>query len=243
VFRRVSIFTSATFAVAIIAACTSSPGAPSGNGKTSALLTGLQIAPANWTGATNLLLYPGSVSELVASATFSDGTTRPVAPDTAWTSSAAAVAAVSPSGLVTAMSDGTADVQASYLGKSGSFHFFVNARSRVSGDGIVLLSTTPAPGTALQQGQAVTFTATVQYHFEHTTGGALRGIVLDQQHFRVYEGPLVPVSTADGIATVSGTAVIGPGTTMVELFIPLYNDPSVLSTTVDSVAAYPISTH
>jgi len=229
--------------VAIIAACSHSPSAPSSNGNTSAVLTGLQVAPANWTGATNLVLYPGSVSELVASATFSDGTTRLVAPDTAWTSSAAGIAAVSPSGLVTAMSDGTADVQASYLGKSASFRFFVNARSKVSGDGIVLLSATPAAGTALQQGQAVTFSATVQYHFEHTTGGALRAIVQDQTHLFLYEGPLVLVSTADGIATVSGTTTVRPGMTMAELFIPLYDDPSVLSTTVASDAAYPVSTH
>src|SRR5262245_28171557 len=109
--RRSSTFTAAPSLVLIIAACSHQPSDSLRTGNASAMRTGLQVAPATWTGATNLVQYPGSVSELVASATFPDGTTRLVAPDTAWTSSAAGIAAVSPSGLVTAMSDGTADVQ------------------------------------------------------------------------------------------------------------------------------------
>jgi len=64
----------------------------------------------------------GWTTQFVARVTLSDGSSRDVTADAAWTSSNAAVVTVSNEGVVTGIDPGEADVQAAYQGFSGSAH-------------------------------------------------------------------------------------------------------------------------
>jgi hypothetical protein len=59
-------------------------------------------------------------SQLIARATLSDGTLQDVSTLATWSSSNPAVATVSPSGLVTAVTIGTTNISAAYQGKTGT---------------------------------------------------------------------------------------------------------------------------
>ena len=62
----------------------------------------------------------GAIAQFSAFASFSDGTTRTVTSTATWSSSNPSVAAVSSSGLVTALSAGDAEVRASFDAQTGS---------------------------------------------------------------------------------------------------------------------------
>jgi RHS repeat-associated protein/uncharacterized repeat protein (TIGR01451 family) len=64
-------------------------------------------------------LAPGETVQLMATATYSDNSTQNVTAQAVWTTSATVVATVSTSGLVTAASQGTATITASFNSKSG----------------------------------------------------------------------------------------------------------------------------
>lgn len=66
----------------------------------------------------------GGVSQFTATAVYSNNTTGDVTPSAVWQSDNAA-ASVGPSGLVSALSSGTANISATYLGKTGSHAFVV----------------------------------------------------------------------------------------------------------------------
>jgi hypothetical protein len=67
-----------------------------------------------------LLINVGTSLQFIATATMSDGTIRIPTAIASWQSSNPAVATVSSSGLVTAVSSGTVTITATYLGTSGS---------------------------------------------------------------------------------------------------------------------------
>ena len=62
----------------------------------------------------------GSSSQFTATATMSNGTTEVVTSSATWTSSDPNVATVTPGGLVTAIAEGTASIQATFDNISGS---------------------------------------------------------------------------------------------------------------------------
>lgn len=64
----------------------------------------------------------GSTSQLTATAVMSDGSGQSVTSQATWQSSATSVATVNPSGLVSGIAAGDADITATYQGKNGKFH-------------------------------------------------------------------------------------------------------------------------
>jgi hypothetical protein len=88
-----------------------SPAAPT------VTVTGVQVTVA---GGASASLAPGETRQLVATATRSDGANVDVTSTASWQSSSTSIATVSPSGLVTAVAEGTADVSATYNGSRGS---------------------------------------------------------------------------------------------------------------------------
>jgi hypothetical protein len=81
------------------------------------------IAVTGFSGAAT----PGQTAQLAANATYSDGTTQTITQVATWESANQAVATVSPSGLVTFVSLGEADIRATYRSVVGSARVVVNA--------------------------------------------------------------------------------------------------------------------
>jgi uncharacterized repeat protein (TIGR01451 family) len=79
-----------------------------------AALQSIAVSPANTT------IAPGMTQQYAATGTYSDNSTQDLTASSAWTSSSAGVASVSPSGLVTATAPGTTNVSASNSGKAGA---------------------------------------------------------------------------------------------------------------------------
>lgn len=77
-------------------------------------------------------LAPGAGLQLVATATYSDGSAADVTTQAAWSSSNPLVATVSATGYVTAVAAGTAQIQATYGGLTGSDPVTVTACARGS---------------------------------------------------------------------------------------------------------------
>jgi hypothetical protein len=98
------------------AACGSnSPTTPTPT-PSSATLTGLTVSTASPTA---------SVFQLVATARFSDNTTKDVTSLAQWASSNASLATVAPTGMVTVVGTGSVDLRATYQTVSDSLHLVV----------------------------------------------------------------------------------------------------------------------
>ena len=65
-------------------------------------------------------LSAGATGQFKATATMSDGTTQDVTSAASWTSSNTAVATITEAGLVTAISDGSTTITATYQSESGN---------------------------------------------------------------------------------------------------------------------------
>ncbi len=74
-------------------------------------------------------------SQLGATANFSGGTTQDVTNSATWTTSNAAVASVTSTGLVTALTNGSATITAAYQGLSGSLAVLVTLRATATASG------------------------------------------------------------------------------------------------------------
>jgi hypothetical protein len=102
----------AALGVAFLLGCSvSSSKSPSSPSST---VTSLQVL------GTSSLTVTNPSSQLSAMATFGDKSVLNATAQAAWQSSDPSVAGVSPSGLVTAVSAGSAEIRASYQGASGS---------------------------------------------------------------------------------------------------------------------------
>jgi trimeric autotransporter adhesin len=117
---------------------------------TSATLLSITISP------TTLSLAAGTNQQLTATATFSDGSTQNVSSSLSWTSSAPAVANVSATGLVSALTPGDATI----TGTSGSVTATLSMS--VTPASIVSISLTP-PSATLAIGQSQLFSATAAF--------------------------------------------------------------------------------
>ncbi len=110
----VSIYFGSALVALFLAACGGSPTAPSQSQPTTPTrtLTAIQVSGS-------MSLSEGKTAQLTAQATYSDGSTEDVSTRATWKSSDTKVATVSATGLVTAVSTGSADVTADFQGQSG----------------------------------------------------------------------------------------------------------------------------
>jgi YVTN family beta-propeller protein len=86
------------------------------------VLTGIAVSPAH------PFLAAGSSTQLTATGTYSDGSAKDISGTATWSSSNPAVAAVSASGLVTAVAPGTTTITAALAGLSATASVTVTAR-------------------------------------------------------------------------------------------------------------------
>ena len=113
-------------------------------------VTGLSVSAS----ATSVVV--GGTATVMATASYSDGTSATVTPT--WSSSNAVVATVSSSGTVTAVAAGTATITGTFEGQSGSVEVTVTAA-----DATVTSLAVTAAATSLEVGQTTTVTATATY--------------------------------------------------------------------------------
>jgi hypothetical protein len=99
------------------AACGGAPTVPSASPTAAATVSSVTVTG----GAPSV----GGIAQLVAVASLSDGTSQVVTAQASWSSSSLPVASVSPSGLVTGVGPGEADVIATYQGVSGRVHLSI----------------------------------------------------------------------------------------------------------------------
>ncbi|WNG59547.1 Ig-like domain-containing protein [Archangium gephyra] len=148
-----------------------------------ATLTGVSVTPANIT------LAAGGTQQLTVTGTYSDGSTKSLTTNAAFTSETPATATVSsPGGLVTAVAAGTARITATVSGKSASTSVTVGSSSATLSS--IALGPSPA---SVAQGSTLQLTVTGTYSDNSTrplTGGVTFG------------------SSAEGIATVSSSGVV-----------------------------------
>src|SRR5260221_6604642 len=108
---------------------------------TAATLTSIGVSPADAS------IAAGTEQQLAATGVFSDYTVQDLTAQVTWSSSPASVASVSPSGLVSAASTGTAIVSAALSGISGSTALIVTTAT-LTGIEVSPVSATLAAGTS-----------------------------------------------------------------------------------------------
>ncbi len=113
----VSVCVVSTLVAFFLAACGGSPTAPSQSQPTTPPAPARTLTAVQVSGSASL--SEGKTAQLTAQATYSDASTENVSTRASWKSSDPRVATVSATGLVTAVSTGTADVTADFQGQSG----------------------------------------------------------------------------------------------------------------------------
>ena len=105
----------------------------------------------------------GSTQQFAATATYSDGSTNTVTVNATWSVSSASVASINASGLATGAGAGTAAVNATFSGVSGTANLTVTGT--VTPPPKTLVSITVAPSTgSIQVGSTLQFSATGTYN-------------------------------------------------------------------------------
>lgn len=96
----------------------------------------------------------GRTQQITATASYSDGSTKDVTSTAAWSSSSGSVATINATGLLTAMSQGSATISATFSGVAGSTSVTVSAPV------LTALVVAPAGLTGIPAGSTQQFTAT-----------------------------------------------------------------------------------
>jgi uncharacterized protein YjdB len=162
-----------------------------GCGSSSPSLASMSITPSP------VRLAVGGSSQLALTGTFSDGTRSPVT-GAAWTSSAATVAAVNSSGVVTALSSGITTVTATYGGASASVTVTV-----ASGPVVLESISVLPPGVPLRPGATAQLTVMGSY----SDGSSLN--VTSGSTFSTTSSAVATVSSGGLVTAVAnGTATI-----------------------------------
>jgi hypothetical protein len=111
-------------------------------GPSSPTVNGVQVSAAS------SLLAPGESAQVTATASFSSGATQIVTNDATWSVANVAVATVASGGRVTAVADGTTEIQATYRGISGSVTLQVKSSAPAPARVFTLCGTVTESGAA-----------------------------------------------------------------------------------------------
>jgi O-glycosyl hydrolase len=158
------------------------------------VLSSIALVPAN------LTLFPSGTGQLAALGIFSNGATTNLTAQTTWSSSNPSVASVTPAGLVTGVSPGSATISASLLGLTGSVSLAVAAQPLIQtirvqdGTATVLWSALPNYAYRLQYRDDLSGSNWVDLLPDViATGTAASGTnLLDGQPVRFYRVRVVP---------------------------------------------------
>ncbi len=175
---------------------------------TAATVTAIAVTPTTAT-----LTAAGLTQQFSVNATYSNGSSEPLATGVTWTSSNAAVATVSSSGLATAAASGTATITASANGLSAQAALTVTAATKT----LSSISVTPATAS-VTAGTAQQFTATATYSDGSTANVSSSATWASSDTFvAVVNASGLATAAADGTATISATlnSVSGSGTVTV----------------------------
>ncbi len=156
----------------------------------------LSIAVAPGTAS----IAKGLSQQFTATGTYSDGTTQSLTSSVTWTSSNPAVASIAPSGLASALTQGTASIQAALSGISSSSSLAVTPAA--------LLSIAVTPGTtALPKGLTQQFAATGSYT-DGSTQNLTAAAVWTSSNIAVATIPPGGLATAVGVggATIAASS-------------------------------------
>ncbi|MES2947958.1 MAG: ice-binding family protein [Pseudomonadota bacterium] len=218
---------------------------------TSATLVSIAVTPA-------LTAVPiNGVQPFVATATYSDGSTRNVTAFTGWTSSAASVGTVaSTTGVLTGISSGTSVITANFFGKTSSVSLTVTAATLMSVSVTPLTGSVPmggiqryvatatfSDGTTLDVTafsgwtSGTTATGTVVQNTGVTTGVAAGTSVITANYFGKTGTSTLTVSSATlvSVAVTPATAVVPVGSTQALLAKGTYSDGSIIDITTTAV--------
>jgi hypothetical protein len=177
-FKQIALLALAACSGVFLAGC--QPSDP--NSPRVAEIVSIAVAP------NSVNLDVGGMQSLVVIGTFSDGTTRDVSFDSTFKSSASAVAAVSPTGLVSAVAPGTATITAAHAGSGKS------ATAQVAVAPLRVLSITLTPATSvLAPGATQQLLVTGRFN-NATTGDVTAGSTF--------------VSSSTAVATVGATGLV-----------------------------------
>ncbi len=186
---------------------------------TAATLTALVVSPSAAT------LAVGGTAKLVATATYSDGSTSDLTASAVWTSSDGSIAAVA-SGVVTGVANGSATITASFGGKSGT------AAITVSPAKLLSITITPAD-PSLPLGATLTLKATGLYE-----GGSSRDITADVA-WSTDDTTFATVSNATG--TAGRVTPIAAGKTTVRAKLDGVEGSTSLTVTAKAVTSIAVS--
>lgn len=149
-------------------------------------IVSLSLSPAS------AYILPQATAQFTATATFGNNTTGDVTSQVTWTSSAANIASVNSSGLVTGVALGTATLTA----KSNNSSVTATAPITVSSKTIKLITVSPAnPTISISNGQTQQFTASATF-----SDGSI-GDITSSAAWN---------SSAPSIATISSTGLASP---------------------------------
>ena len=184
-------------------------------------VTSIAVSPLNASVAV------GAAQQLVATATYSDGTTAIVTSTVSWMSGNAAVATVNPAGVATGVSAGSAGVSASLSGVTGRGALTVTAAPKV----VASIAVTPA-NVSVTVGATQQLTATATYS-DGTTANVTATVSW------VSSSPAIATVNAAGLATG-----VGAGSTSVVASLSGVNGTDALAVaaaakTVKTIAVTP----
>jgi 6-phosphogluconolactonase (cycloisomerase 2 family) len=192
-----------------LAACGGGGGGGGSPPPPAATLKSIAVTPANPS------VIAALTTQLTATGTYSDGTSKDLSSQVAWTSSAGTIATVSATGLATGVAAGSATISATLTGVVGNDTLTVTAPTLTS-IAITPLAPTIAPGVTLQ------FTATGKYN-NATTQDLTTSVTWGATNSAVATiSPTTGLATAVGQGTTPITGVFnaaGPTITPVTLAV------------------------
>ncbi len=191
-------------------------------------LTGLSVSPATPT------LAAGVTQQMTATGTFDNGTFVNMTGYAAWSLVSGTAVSVSPTGLVTAATAGTATIQAQWMGTAATTVVTVSAAIPVS----IAITTSPSGQTSVPAGESISLVATATMSDTTTQVVTNTATWTSSSPMLTIGGPGVvsAAATAGGSLTLFANSPGVWGNTLLVSVTPQPSNPSRFSVLVQQVA-------